>query len=572
MTPPSTPDLTVRPEALLLDFGGVVFQTRKRPEAVAEFAAHVSALLARAGHTISPDTLVPVLEGGRTAISDWKNASSRRLHPRELTHREIWRDFYASPLPAPAREVLVGEAGELQEWITLATAEHTVRPGIPDLLDLAAALGVPVGIVSNAHGGRAHRMLIDRHGLTDRFGVQVYSDEVGIRKPNPDIIELAANALGTTAARTWYVGDTFDRDVTCARRAGVAAVMLTRHHSTDRVPFPVADVPDAVFDTPEGLVPLLRATVPGTFAIPPGSSDTAPGTSTTAPAPDARDETTLPSALLLDHGGVISTSTSDADGRRAFAHHLAAGLRRAGWHLADTDAEDVVAETIAAHKRWKKTRHAQAEDGTVPEIDPRTYWVDLAGPLVEARIVGETTGVRSWLRAEAHALSIAWGRAKSVSTVRPGVVELCEAAHAAGVPIGIVSNTVSGRGVREKLATFGLGHLVGASVYSDELGRRKPDALVAVTACRALGVDPTRAVFVGDKPANDVVSARGGGVGTAVIVRGGRTADAELDAILADPTSPQRPDLVVEEMGDLIDALHLRPRTPHEGAPVDVRP
>jgi HAD superfamily hydrolase (TIGR01549 family)/HAD superfamily hydrolase (TIGR01509 family) len=544
VTRSSAPDLTLRPEALLLDFGGVVFQTRRRPEAMAEFAEHVSEVLARAGHTVAPDTLLPVLRGGKKALSDWKNAASRRLNPRELTHREIWRDFYASPLPAPAREVLVGEAGELQEWITLAGAEHTVRPGIAELLALAADLGVPVGIVSNAHGGRAHRALIDRHGLAEHFCVQVYSDEVGIRKPNPDIIELAANALGTTAARTWYVGDTFDRDVACARRAGVAAVILTKHHSTDRIPFPVADVPDLVFDTPEGLTPVLRNTRFRAVDA--------------APHPEVLEETKLPSALLLDHGGVISVSTSDVEGRRGFVRDLAAGLRRAGWQLTDEDAEKVVRDTVAAHKRWKSARRAESEDGGIPEINPGTYWVGLAGPLIEARIAGDHTGVRAWLRAEAHALSVAWARIKSVSILRPGVLELCEAARAAGVPIGIVSNTVSGRSVREKLAAHGLGHLIGASVYSDELGRRKPDPLVAVTACRALGVDPARAVFVGDKPANDVVSARSGGVGTAVIVRGGGTSDAEIDAILADPSSPQRPDLVVEELGDLIDLLGLR--------------
>ncbi|MBE7323429.1 HAD family hydrolase [Nocardioides sp. Y6] len=557
MTSPSS-SLTTRPEALLLDFGGVVFQTRKRPEAMAEFAQHVAHLLARAGHLVPTHELEEMLRGGKTALKDWKNSSSRRLHPRELDHREIWRDFYASPLPPSAREVLVGEAGELQEWIGLAAAEHTVRPGIPALLDLADELGIPVGIVSNAHSGRAHRRLMEQHGLAERFGVQVYSDEVGIRKPNPAMIELAANALGTTAPRTWYVGDTFDRDVVCGRRAGVAAMVLTRHHSTDRVPFPVTDVPDAVLDTPEGLVDLLRATEPGTFADPqrsdPQRSDPQHPDAIRAEPPDH-----LPGAILLDHGGVISSSTKDTVGRTGFAHDLAAGLRRAGWQLADQDAEDVVAETIAAHKKWKQDRRDEAEAGTVLEIDPTTFWVDLAGPHVEERVDGDARGVRAWLRAEAYALSIAWARVKSISVLRPGVKELCEAAAAAGVPIGIVSNTVSGRSVREKLAGHGIGHLVAAGVYSDELGRRKPDAVVATTACRALGVDPARAVFVGDKPENDVVSARGGGVGTAVIVRGGSTADARIDALLADPGSPEHPDLVVAEMDELIDVLNLRP-------------
>lgn len=89
-------------------------------------------------------------------------------------------------------------------------------------------------MVSNAHSGRSHRTLLREAGLEDHFGVQVYSDEVGIRKPHPEMIALAARALGTVPERCWYVGDTQDRDVVAGRRAGVAAVLLTA--TTTRTP------------------------------------------------------------------------------------------------------------------------------------------------------------------------------------------------------------------------------------------------------------------------------------------------------------------------------------------------
>src|SRR5699024_101052 len=88
-----------------------------------------------------------------------------------------------------------------------------------------------------------------------------YSDEVGIRKPHPGIIDLAARALGTSARRCWYVGDTLDRDVVAGRRAGVAAVLVTRSHHTDTPPFPVTERADLVVDDPRGIVPALRRTV-----------------------------------------------------------------------------------------------------------------------------------------------------------------------------------------------------------------------------------------------------------------------------------------------------------------------
>ncbi|WP_277207898.1 HAD-IA family hydrolase [Isoptericola croceus] len=537
--------LRTRPAALLLDFGGVVLTTSKRPGGLDTMAEHLSAVLARAGHHRSPAELVPVLRGGKKALKDWKNASSRLLAPTELDHRTIWREFYGSPLSAAEREVLAGSAGQLQQTMTRTLTDHTVRPGVRELLDLARRLGVPVGIVSNAHSGRTHRAILAEQGIAEAFAVQVYSDEVGIRKPHPGMLELAARALGTTPERCWYVGDTFDRDVVAGRRAAVAGLILTRDHHTDRPPFPVAEEPDLVLEDPRGLVALLDAAT----AV---EHHEAP-----RPGPVQGDQVGGVSALLLDHGGVIAVSRPDDATRRAFAARLAAKLSAAGYPTSTDESADVLDRARTAHKAWKN-RHEAGTDGVaaVEEIDARTFWVDLVGPLLDHH----GPGVRHWLRAEAHALVVDYARTKSTPTVRPGVRELLLAARAAGVPVAVVSNTVCGRAVREELVEHGLDDLVGAHVYSDELGRRKPDPTTVRTALTALGADPARAVFVGDKPHRDVAAARAGGVGTVVLVRGGATSDEALAALPA--TGPLRADHLAADMtavAALFEALAAHP-------------
>jgi HAD superfamily hydrolase (TIGR01549 family) len=543
--------LGARPDALLLDFGGVIFQTTKRPEGYGELATHLSEVLGRAGHRWSSETLEPVLRGGVKALKDWKNASSRRLAPLELDHRTIWHDFLASPLPLAAREVLAGSAGTLLARLTATLSEHTVRPGIPELLATAAELGVTVGIVSNAHSGRAHRTLLAAHGLDEAFGVQVYSDEVGLRKPHPGIIAMAARALGTTPERTWYVGDTLDRDVVAGRRAGVGAVILTRHHS-DVPPYPVTDTADAVLDTPEGIGDLLRASTraAGTPDAAPGAAAEAAVGATTEAAHAGR-----PSALLLDHGGVVVTSVPDDAARLAFGRHLSRRLAVAGYALSPAEAVEAVAGARVRHRAWKDRHEGAPAAGTpadpaaglvedVEEIDATTFWVELVGPALAH--LGD--GIEDWLRAEAYALILEYARSKSLPTLRPGVRDVLEAARAGGVPVAIVSNTVCGRAVREELEAFGIDHLVGVHVYSDELGYRKPDPVTACTALTALGADPGSAWFVGDKPHRDVLAARGAGVGTVVLVRGGSSSDATLGS--AD--GALRPDHVIAEVGDLL--------------------
>ncbi|PFG41913.1 HAD superfamily hydrolase (TIGR01509 family) [Isoptericola jiangsuensis] len=525
------PALRRRPDALLLDFGGVLVTTSRRPGGSDEMARHVAAVLARAGHHRTPAELAVVLRGGKRALKDWKNAASRRLEPTELDHRTIWREFYGSPLTPAEREVLAGSAGALQHVITRTLTDHAVRPGVRDLLALARDLGVPVGVVSNAHSGRAHREILDETGLAPFVAVQVYSDEVGVRKPHPGIVELAARALGTTAGRCWYVGDTFDRDVVAGRRAGVGGLVLTRDHHTDHPPFDVAERPDADLPDPRGLVDLLRSTARG-------AADDAPAGPTPA----------RPGALLLDHGGVIAVSRPDEAVRRTFAASFAAGLSAAGYPTSTAEAVDVLEHARAAHKAWKAD-HEQGAHDVVAEIDATTFWVDLAGPALDHH----GPGVRAWLRAEAHALMVGYARTKSVPTVRPGVRELLVAARERGVPVAVVSNTVCGRAVRDELVEAGLDDLVGAHVYSDELGRRKPDASTARTALAALDADPTASVFVGDKPRRDVAAARAAGIGTTVLLRGGSTPDAALDAL--PPGGPTTPDHVLPGPADVVGLL-----------------
>lgn len=256
---PSPPRL-VRPRALLLDFGGVVVTGSPRPTWAAELAAEIRAdLVAAGGTTLDLDRIRTDVESGVVAEGHWKDAMSRPLEPRELTHREFWADFVAADWPAPALAFVTAEATALCRRMGELRQERTDRPGIHELLDAASTLRVPVAIVSNAQSGAVHRDHLQRRGLDKRVALQVYSDEVGIRKPHPGMITTATDALGVPVATAWYVGDNFDRDVLCGRRAGVGAAVLMEAAGTYDRPYPVPVEPDAVVADPHGLRELLVA-------------------------------------------------------------------------------------------------------------------------------------------------------------------------------------------------------------------------------------------------------------------------------------------------------------------------
>ena len=54
---------------------------------------------------------------------------------------------------------------------------------------------------------------VSMFGVGGLFAVQIYSDEAGIRKPNPEMIWRAARDLGVPVDRCWFVGDSRQRDI-----------------------------------------------------------------------------------------------------------------------------------------------------------------------------------------------------------------------------------------------------------------------------------------------------------------------------------------------------------------------
>jgi len=75
------------------------------------------------------------------------------------------------------------------------------------------------GVLTNGDGyGYMQRRKLEEHGLDDLADAVVISNEVGVRKPNPQIFETAKERL--PAESYLYVGDTFEEDIAPAREAG----------------------------------------------------------------------------------------------------------------------------------------------------------------------------------------------------------------------------------------------------------------------------------------------------------------------------------------------------------------
>ena len=215
--------MPVPPHALLLDFGGIIAETKWSTVVPAELVDYVYELVQGA---VDRQRMEADLVEGDRAYAQWRDVVSRAYAPAELTHAQIWDNFVVADWPSQARLTVIDHATELTRlWIERGQ-EWQLRPGVPDLLDLTKRAELPVAVVSNTACGAPLRAFLDRVGVGERFAVQIYSDEVGVRKPNPAAIRAATDRLEIPPSDCWFVGDKLFRDVLGARRAGIGRIIL----------------------------------------------------------------------------------------------------------------------------------------------------------------------------------------------------------------------------------------------------------------------------------------------------------------------------------------------------------
>jgi len=95
------------------------------------------------------------------------------------------------------------------------------EPSMIEAVVEARRAGIRTGLLSNSWGGR-----YDRSRWEEMFDVTVISGELGMRKPDPEIYELAAERLGLPPGEIVFVDD-IPRNLEPAEAAGMATI----HHT-----------------------------------------------------------------------------------------------------------------------------------------------------------------------------------------------------------------------------------------------------------------------------------------------------------------------------------------------------
>ena len=121
---------------------------------------------------------------------------------------------------------LEGYADDIVEGIYEETQRHTAHSR-----DVLRQLDGPKVLVSNFYGNMP--TVLREFGFDGLFDSVVESAVVGVRKPDPHIFTLGVEALRMQPGEVVVVGDSIDKDIIPAHKAGCQTVWLRGEQWTD---------------------------------------------------------------------------------------------------------------------------------------------------------------------------------------------------------------------------------------------------------------------------------------------------------------------------------------------------
>ena len=133
-----------------------------------------------------------------------------------------------------------------EEWIEELTSAYIspilevppyLNPVAQKVLEWLKNRNKLIGIICNTGltPGIGLRRLLTNEGVAEYFDLMIFSDEEGIRKPDPRIFHLAAQKLNVRPREVVHIGDNFKSDVWGAQSAGFKAIYLSSEEGRDKI-------------------------------------------------------------------------------------------------------------------------------------------------------------------------------------------------------------------------------------------------------------------------------------------------------------------------------------------------
>jgi|GEM_PF-3382877 HAD superfamily hydrolase (TIGR01549 family) len=214
---------------IFFDFGGVLGNSRKLGYGcIDRLHYNLQTLKIR----IPPSELERMVINGDAEYERFRNETEKDVIPASL---RVCRYYLRG------WQLNEKDAEEAMCMIENAFSEPFIRKDSTDdaesVLRELKSRNYRLGLISNTKSDRVKR-LMRGSGLSEFMETEVYSSDVGFRKPRLEIFNAALNDMGVKAEESAYIGDTIYKDALGALKAGFNVVVLFRKKGDIIVPLP----------------------------------------------------------------------------------------------------------------------------------------------------------------------------------------------------------------------------------------------------------------------------------------------------------------------------------------------
>jgi len=191
---------------------------------------NISKTLTRFGVEVSEDKISLALkEMALWLISIWETN-------KDVTHLDQIRFIIKTTGSVEMKEELINELSSAYV-APLFEVPPYLNPEASKVLKWLKERNKLTGIICNTGRtpGFSIRKFLEKEGVAKYFDIMLFSDEIGIRKPDLKIFQIAMKKLNVKPYQVIHVGDNLKSDVWGAKNAGFKAVYFSTEMGKDTI-------------------------------------------------------------------------------------------------------------------------------------------------------------------------------------------------------------------------------------------------------------------------------------------------------------------------------------------------
>lgn len=157
-------------------------------------------------------------------LAFWKLYRENKINKPDLRYQRLKTTFDAIGYEIKDEVINILSA----EYITNLAAYNNLLPNTVEILDYLKPK-YKLHIITNGFQEVQTRKLVNSN-ISGYFNQVINSEMAGVKKPNPEIFELALHKANTRADRSLMVGDNIEADILGAKAVGFHALHFNAHN------------------------------------------------------------------------------------------------------------------------------------------------------------------------------------------------------------------------------------------------------------------------------------------------------------------------------------------------------